>query len=72
MIGLFLGIGLVLGLDYLDQTVRSPDDVERYLGLETLTVLPKMSKENERVLRESFQSVRTAVMLAAVAKSAMS
>ena len=65
MIGLFLGIGLVVGLDYLDHTVRSPDDLERFVGLETLTVLPKMSKENERVLRESFQSLRTAVMLAA-------
>ncbi len=65
MIGLFLGIGLVVGLDYLDHTVRSPDDLERYVGLETLTVLPKMTKDNERVLRESFQSLRTAVMLAA-------
>jgi len=65
MVGLFLGIGLVVGLDYLDHTVRSPDDLERFVGLETLTVLPRMSKENERVLRESFQSLRTAVMLAA-------
>jgi capsular exopolysaccharide synthesis family protein len=65
IVGLFLGIGLVVGLDYLDHTLRSPDQVESYLGLETLTVLPKMSEENKRVLRESFQSLRTAVMLAA-------
>ncbi|MCJ7755609.1 MAG: polysaccharide biosynthesis tyrosine autokinase, partial [Thermoanaerobaculales bacterium] len=65
VVGLFLGIGLVVGLDFLDHTLRSPDHVERYVGLETLTVLPKMTKENERVLRESFQSLRTAVMLAA-------
>ena len=52
MVGLFLGIGLVVGLDYLDHTVRSPDDLERYVGLETLSVLSKMTKENERVLRE--------------------
>ena len=65
VLGLFLGVGLVLGLDYLDHTLRSPDQVERYLGLETLTALPKMTEDNARVLRESFQSLRTAVMLAA-------
>jgi len=63
-LGLFFGVGLVLGLDYLDHTLRSPDQVEKYLGLETLTVLPKMTEENSRVLRESFQSLRTAIMLA--------
>jgi capsular exopolysaccharide synthesis family protein len=65
VIGAFLGIGLVLGLDFLDHTLRSPDQVERYLGLETLTALPKMTDDNTRVLRESFQALRTAVMLAA-------
>jgi capsular exopolysaccharide synthesis family protein len=63
--GFFLGIGLVIGLDYLDHTLRSPDQVESYLGLETLAALPKMTDDNVRVLRESFQSLRTAVMLAA-------
>jgi capsular exopolysaccharide synthesis family protein len=65
VLGLFLGIGLVLGLDFLDHTLRSPDQVERYLGLETLTALPKMKGDDTRGLRESFQSLRTAVMLAA-------
>ncbi len=64
VLGLFLGVGLVLGLDYLDQTIRTPDHIERYLGLETLTALPKITEDNTRVLRESFQSLRTAVMLA--------
>ena len=63
-LGLFFGIGLVLGLDYLDHTLRSPDQVEKYLGLETLTALPTMTEDNTRVLRESFQSLRTAIMLA--------
>jgi capsular exopolysaccharide synthesis family protein len=55
----------VLGLDYLDHTLRSPDDVERHVGLETLTVLPTLTDKNVRTLHESFQSLRTAVMLAA-------
>ncbi|MFN2289801.1 MAG: CpsD/CapB family tyrosine-protein kinase, partial [Anaerolineae bacterium] len=64
-LGLLLGVGLVLGLDYLDQTLRTPEQVERYLGIEVLSALPKLTEDNVRVLRESFQSLRTAVMLAA-------
>ncbi|MCU0306023.1 MAG: polysaccharide biosynthesis tyrosine autokinase [Thermoanaerobaculales bacterium] len=63
-LGLFLGVGMVLGLDYLDQTIRTPDHMERYIGLETLAAMPKFTEENARVLRESFQSLRTAMILA--------
>lgn len=65
VLGGFLGVGLVLGLDYLDQTVRTPDQAEHYLGQEVLTALPKFGEDSARVLRESFQALRTAVMLAA-------
>ena len=63
-LGLFMGVALVLGLDYLDQTLRTPEDLERYVGLETLSAMPKFTEENARVLRESFQSLRTAMILA--------
>ncbi len=64
-LGLFLGVGLVLGLDFLDHTIRTPDQVERYAGVETIGTLPRITEESSRVLRESFQSIRTALMLAA-------
>ena len=64
VLGLFLGVGLVLGLDFLDHTLRTPEQVERYVGLEVLAAMPKMTDKNARVLREAFQSLRTAVMLA--------
>jgi len=63
-LGLFMGVGLVLGLDYLDQTIRTPEHMERYIGIETLSAMPKFTEENARVLRESFQSLRTAMILA--------
>lgn len=63
-LGLFLGVGLVLGLDYIDQTIRTPDHIERYIGIETLTAMPKFTEDNMRALRESFQSLRTAIILA--------
>jgi len=62
--GLFLGVGLVLGVDFLDQTLRNPEQVERQLGLEVLSLLPKFTEEAAATLREAFQSMRTALMLA--------
>ncbi len=38
--GLLLGIFLVFGLEYLDDTLKAPEDVERYVGLTTLGAIP--------------------------------
>jgi polysaccharide biosynthesis transport protein len=38
--GLVLAFGLAFGLEYLDTTVKTPDDVERYLGLSVIGVVP--------------------------------
>jgi capsular exopolysaccharide synthesis family protein len=64
VLGLFLGVGLVVGMDFLDQSLRAPDHVERHTGLEVLSVLPKFTEESASALRESFQSLRTALLLA--------
>src|SRR6266498_2579284 len=33
LVGLFVGVGVALTIEYFDTTVKTPDDVERYLGL---------------------------------------
>jgi len=38
--GLVLAFGVAFGLEYLDTTVKTPDDVERYLGLAVIGVVP--------------------------------
>jgi len=65
VLGLFLGVGLVLGLDFLDQSLRTPEQVERYLGLEALTTIPSFANKKSREMVEAFQTLRTALMLAA-------
>jgi uncharacterized protein involved in exopolysaccharide biosynthesis len=40
-VGLGLGIALAAALEYFDTTVRTPDDVERYLGLPVIGIVPK-------------------------------
>ncbi len=38
--GLIVGVGLAFFLEYYDTSIRTPEDVERYLGLPTLGVVP--------------------------------
>jgi capsular exopolysaccharide synthesis family protein len=65
MFGLFLGVGAAFFLDYLDNTFRTPDDVEKYLSLSVLGVIPKLREEdsvNDRAIKEAYQSLRTSVI----------
>ncbi len=43
MLGLFGGIGIAFFQEYMDDTLKTPDDVERYLRLATLGTIPEFS-----------------------------
>jgi len=43
VLALGLGVGLALFLEYLDDSIHSTDDVERFLRLPSLAVIPSMS-----------------------------
>ena len=77
IMGLILGIGLCLLIDYLDTTIKSSDDVERELELPTLGYVPPIApagsngamatellvlEKPRSVLAESFRSIRTSLM----------
>lgn len=40
MLGLFIAIGIIVLIFIMDDTVKTPDDVEHYLGLNVLTSIP--------------------------------
>jgi polysaccharide biosynthesis transport protein len=42
LVGLVGGIGLALFREYLDNTVKSPDDIEKLTGLPSLAVVPSL------------------------------
>ena len=42
LVGLVGGIGLALFREYLDNTVKSPDDIEALTGLPSLAVVPSL------------------------------
>jgi polysaccharide biosynthesis transport protein len=66
--GLLLGILTALGLDYLDDSFKSPEDIEREIGLPVIGVVPK-PKPGETVeeellnsrsaMAEAYRSLRT-------------
>ncbi len=41
LLGIMFGLGLAFFLEYMDTTVKNLDDVERYLGVPVLAVVPK-------------------------------
>lgn len=64
ILGLFLGVGIVLGLDFLDQTIRSPEQAERLLAREVLGLVPEMEEGKAHTVVEALQALRTALILA--------
>jgi capsular exopolysaccharide synthesis family protein len=72
LLGAFLSVGVGFLLEYLDNTVKTPDDVRRYLGVPLLGVIPENASKNEseRVVShprvatpfaEGYRVVRTAL-----------
>jgi succinoglycan biosynthesis transport protein ExoP len=51
-VALFLGVGLVFFLEYLDATVSTPEVVGRVVALSTLGVVPDLGSINRQVLRQ--------------------
>jgi polysaccharide biosynthesis transport protein len=62
LLGLLLGVGTVFFLDYLDNTVRNSDDIEHYLKLTLLAIVPKEGEETEGAVREAYQTLRTGLL----------
>jgi uncharacterized protein involved in exopolysaccharide biosynthesis len=40
LVGLVIGVGTALTIEYFDTTVKTPDDVERHLGLPVIGIVP--------------------------------
>lgn len=57
LVGLVGGIGLALLREYLDNTVKTPDDIETLARLPSLAVVPSFSEPNGRSRRARFLSV---------------
>jgi len=64
LLGLLAGLGLVLVRDYLGNTIRDPEEIERYLHLDLLAAVPRYEAENDSLATEAYQNLRTALLFA--------
>ncbi len=62
LLGLIFGIGAVFFLDYLDNTIKSTEDIEQYLKLSLLSIVPKYKDPSSHAVKESFQTLRTSII----------
>jgi capsular exopolysaccharide synthesis family protein len=68
-LGIALGLGLAFGIDYLDDTVKTPDDIARRLKLKFLGLVPIVAGERHPLISgpvphdfgEAYRSIRTAL-----------
>jgi succinoglycan biosynthesis transport protein ExoP len=79
IVGLFGGVGLAFFFEYLDNTIKSPDEVETKLGIPVLGIVPLFEsreknieeiilKEPQSIFAESYKTIRTAILLSSAIK----
>jgi len=79
LLGIFMGFGLAYLLDYLDNTIRSQEDVEKYIKLPYLGHVPSVKDKSkdeyerrivvysapESSMAEAFKNIRTGIIFSA-------
>ena len=81
LVGLFGGVGLAFFTEYLDNTVKTPDDIERGVALPSLGMVPHFGKLESRTnssliafddkkspLSEAYRSIGTYIQFSAAGK----
>ncbi|MCJ7603802.1 MAG: polysaccharide biosynthesis tyrosine autokinase [Desulfobulbaceae bacterium] len=76
VLGLFGGVGLAFFIEYLDNTVKTPEDAEEHLGLPILGVVGSFEGKGKKscseliplgkdqsVIAENYRTLRTSVLL---------
>jgi tyrosine-protein kinase Etk/Wzc len=61
ILGLGLGIGLAFGLDLLDQSIHTPEDIEKHLGISAIGTIPhidSVAKKKDSVGLPAIQARR--------------
>ncbi len=69
LIGLLLGIVLAISFEYLDDSIKTPEDIEKFLNVPVLGVIPMLKKispqeawlDQRSAFSEAYRSVRTAL-----------
>ena len=61
-LGLLAGVGIVAGREYFANTLKDPDEVERYLHVNLLAAVPRQDVAGQHLITEAYQNLRTALI----------
>jgi succinoglycan biosynthesis transport protein ExoP len=64
LLGLVLGAALLIGRDFLNNTLKDPEEMERYLHLDLLATVPRYGEATVHLVTEAYQNLRTALLFA--------
>lgn len=64
LIGTLLGMGYVFLRDYVSNTIKDAEEVERYLHLDLLAAVPRYGREELHIATEAYQAICTALLFA--------
>ena len=56
LLGIFGGLGLIFFIEYLDNTVKGPEDVEKLTGLPSLGIIPHLSPDGLKKRYEQYSA----------------
>lgn len=62
VLGLLSGCGFVLARDYLDNTLKEQEDIEKHLHADCLAIVPKHDAANEGVITEAYRTLRASLL----------
>jgi len=81
--GVLGAVFLVFGLEYLDSSLKNPEEIERFLGLRFLGIIPQFSKNKKlknpdlfvcndphSTISEAVRSIRTSILFSSLGKPA--
>jgi polysaccharide biosynthesis transport protein len=63
-LGLLGGLGLLLARDFLSNTLRDAEEIERYLHLDLLAAVPRYDDASFGLATEAYQNLRTTLIFA--------
>ncbi|HEY7817960.1 MAG TPA: polysaccharide biosynthesis tyrosine autokinase, partial [Vicinamibacteria bacterium] len=62
VLGLLSGFGFVLLRDYLDNTLKEQEDVEKYLKTDCLAIIPRHDAAGDGLVTEAYRTLRSSLL----------
>jgi tyrosine-protein kinase Etk/Wzc len=61
LLGLMMSAGIIAAVQVLDKRIKDPDAIERKMGIPLVGLIPFYSKEDQWLVVEAFQALRTSI-----------